>query len=98
MNYRDIAIAMETEARVGRWQAVLAGAYQKFDNEITTRSNNPGMIAFWIFHNGSDRQVRQLAALWLYRHEKEVNFDEPEVSPDIAEAIESLYKPSSRQE
>lgn len=97
MNYRDMAIAVETEARVSGTQAILQGIYSKFDEMITSRSNRPWSIAWWIFDQGSDRQARQLAALWLWRHDRDQgDYFEPEVNPVLGtmldQALESMYQ------
>ena len=81
---------METEAEVNHFRARLEGMVQLFDQGITSRSNNPQAAAFYIFYNGSDIQVRQLAAVWLSRHQDEI------VSPDVnrvfEDTIESVMK------
>jgi hypothetical protein len=93
MNYRDVAIAMETEARLGQWQAIMEGSYQKFDELVTTRSVRPWSIAWYIFSSGSDRQVRQLAALWLFRHDRDqADWHEPDVNPELATMLDQALE------
>ena len=96
MNFRDVAAAIESEAQIKRQTAVLEGLYQQYDQAITSRSNQPAKIAQWHFSSVSDRKVRDLAALWLTRHNNQVAPVEDAGRPVLVDEV--LNKPSSRQE
>jgi hypothetical protein len=105
MSFKEVAIALEADAQVRGYEEKLETIYSYYDRLITKKAGSPYIVAWINFIRGGDIQVRQLAALWLYRHDH--GGQEPEISPELGAMLdqaiidvirEVVPLPSSRQE
>jgi hypothetical protein len=87
MNYRDIAVALEAEADVRGFREKLETVYDFYDRTVCRRAGNPYIVAWINFIRGGDVQIKQIAALWLYRHDQATG-DDPIMDPALVKLLD----------